>query len=257
MLTFAMRVVGLGYAMVVAPFAIYATQPFAADYIAIIVGFVLLFGGMGLACVLWAGARRGPWFWIVSVVPGILALLFNAFYGPYGLTHPSDTLTFVTTVLALAGGILIVVGSLTAWVEVRRGRSLWASDGRAGLVAVGVVGLVAGACLTSALAASSTSAGTAIDQPPGIDGFAHGQGHEVPGNRSGGDDQARWWGSTSRTGTPTPTPSTSIPSGSTSRCRRPRRPSSRSSRPAPGRSKFYCAVPGHRDAGMVGSIAVK
>jgi uncharacterized membrane protein YedE/YeeE len=97
--------------MVVAFFVIYATQPFAADYIAVIAGFVLLFGGMALASVLWAGARHRPWFWLVSVLPGILALLVNAFYGPYGLTHPSDTLTFVTTVLALAGGILLGFGS--------------------------------------------------------------------------------------------------------------------------------------------------
>ena len=93
-------------------------------------------------------------------------LLFDGFYASYALAHPADALSFVTTLVVLVAGVLVIVGSLTAWLEVRRGRPSWASDGRAGLVAVGVVGLVVGACLTSALAASSTSAGTALDQPP-------------------------------------------------------------------------------------------
>ena len=255
MLTFAMRVVGLGYAAVVAFFAIYATQPFAADFIAIIAGFVLVFGGMGLAAVLWVGARRRPWFWLVSVLPGVLALLFNAFYGPYGLTHPADTLTFVTTVLAAAGGILIVAGSLTAWFEVRRGRSLWASAGRAGTIVTGVVGVVIGACLTSVLVASSTSAGAAAAESPASTAALTAKDTKFSGGLAATSDQVLGVFVTNKDayahafdvdtlGIHVP-----LPAGATTFVAL--KPT------AAGTLEFYCSVPGHRDAGMTGVITVQ
>ncbi len=137
MLTIAMRVVGLGYAAVVAVFVAYAFQPYAADFILVIAGFIVLFGVIGLASVLWAGSTRRPWFWLLAMVPGLLALLSGGSYGPYALTHPADTVAFVTTLLSLMGGLMIVFGSVTAWLEVRRGRSLWSSSGRAGPILAG------------------------------------------------------------------------------------------------------------------------
>jgi len=253
--TFAMRVVGLGYAMVVAFFVIYATQPFAADFIGIIGGFVLVFGGMGLAAVLWAGARRRPWFWLVSVIPGILALLFNAFYGPYGLTHPADTLTFVTTVLALAGGILIVVGSLTSWLEVRRGGSLWESRGRAGTIVTGVVGVVTGACLTSLLVASSTSAGAAAAEPPASMAMLTARDTKFSGGLvatagsvlgvfvTNQDAYAHSFDVDAL--------SIHVPLSAGSTTFVALKPT------ATGTLEFYCSVPGHRDAGMTGAISVQ
>jgi uncharacterized cupredoxin-like copper-binding protein len=256
MRTFAMGVVGVGYAAIVAVFVVYATQPFAADFMAVIAAFIVLFALIGLASVVWTGARTRSWFWLVATAPGILVLLFNGFYGPYALAHPADTLSFATTLVVLVAGILVIVGSLTAWLEVRRGRSLWQSQGRAGFVVVGVLGLVAGACLTSILAASSTSAGVALSQPPaettsltaqntkfletsltaasgevlGIyvtnkDGYAHSFDIDALGIH-----------------VPLPAASTTFvaikPTGA-------------------GTLQFYCAVPGHKDAGMVGVIAVK
>ena len=211
---------------------------------------------IGIAATIWAGARTRAWFWLVATIPGILVLLFNGFYASYALAHPADALSFVTTLVVLVAGILVIVGSLTAWLEVRRGRPLWTSDGRAGSVAVGVVGLVAGACLTSALAASSTSAGTAIDQPPASTvsltakdtkfletGLAATTGEVVGIYVTNRDVYAHAFDIDSL-GIHVPLP----PASTTFVAVKPT---------GAGTLEFYCAVPGHRDAGMVGSIAVK
>ncbi|HEY6570716.1 MAG TPA: cupredoxin domain-containing protein [Candidatus Limnocylindrales bacterium] len=255
MRTFAMRLVGFSYAAIIAVFVVYATQPFAADFLAVIAGFIVLFGCVGLASVAWSGARTRPWFWLVSSALGLLVLLFNGFYGPYALAHPADALTFVTTLVVLVAGALVVVGSLTAWLEVRRQRPLWEQRGRAGFVAAGLAGLVAGACVTSVVAASAAPVGVALDQPPATtvaltardtkfletglearsgdvlgvfvtnkDGFAHSFDVDALGIH-----------------VPLPADSTTFvavkPVGA-------------------GQLPFYCAVPGHQDAGMVGAISV-
>src|SRR6476660_9891004 len=117
-----MATVGAGYTAIAAVFVVYATQPFAADFIAVIAAFVALFVVIGLASMFWVGARIRAWFWLVSTTGGIVVLLFNGFYGPYALAHPADALTFVTTLIVLVAGVIVVVGSLTAWLEARRGR---------------------------------------------------------------------------------------------------------------------------------------
>lgn len=256
MRTFAMRLVSVGYAAIVAVFAVYATQPFAADFIALIVALVVVFALLGIAATVWAGARTRPWFWLVATIPGILVLLFNVFYASYALAHPADALSFVTTLVVLVAGLVVIVGSLTAWQEVRRGRPSWASNGRAGVVAVGIVGLVAGACLTSALAATATSAGTALDQPPASTatltakdttfvetGLTSTSGQVLGLYVTNRDAYAHAFDVDSL-GIHVPLP----PASTTFVAVRPT---------AAGTLEFYCAVPGHREAGMVGSIAVK
>ncbi len=256
MRTFAMRLVSVAYAAIVAVFAVYATQPFAADFMAVIVGLIAVFAVIGIAATVSAGARSRPWFWLVATIPGILVLLFNGFYASYALAHPADALSFVTTLVVLVAGILVIVGSLTAWLEVRRGRPSWTSDGRAGFVAVGVVGLVVGACLTSALAASSTSAGTAIDRPPAstvtltakdtkfLEAGLEATSGEVLGVYVTNQDGYAHAFDIDSLGIHVPLP----PASTTFVAVRPT---------GAGALEFYCAVPGHRDAGMVGSIAVK
>jgi hypothetical protein len=57
MRTFAMVPVGAAFAVIMAIFIILATQPFAADFMAIIIGLVILFAVVGLTSVAWPGAR--------------------------------------------------------------------------------------------------------------------------------------------------------------------------------------------------------
>jgi nitrite reductase (NO-forming) len=251
-----MRLVGAAYVVIIAVFIVYATQPFAADFIAVIVGFVVLFGVIGLASMAWAGARSRPWFWLVAMLPGVLVLLFNGFYAAYALGHPADALTFVTTLVVLVAGMLVVLGGLTAWLEVRRGRPLWEPRGRAGLVVVAVVASVSGACLTSLLAATSTSAGTALSQPPAATASVTAQDMrfletaleaktgEVLGIYVTNRDGYAHAFDVDALGIHVPMPATST----TFVALKPT---------AAGDLEFYCAVPGHKDAGMVGTINVE
>ena len=172
------------------------------------------------------------------------------------LAHPADALSFVTTLSVLVAGILVVVGSLTAWLEVRRGRPLWQTRGRAGFVVAGVAGLVAGACLTSVLAASSTSAGTVLSEPPAATASVIAQNTkflETPLAAKSGAVLGIFV--TNKDGYPhsfdvdalgihVPLP----PASTTFIAVKPA---------TAGVLQFFCAVPGHRDAGMAGTIAVQ
>ncbi len=254
MRTFAMSVVGAAYAVIAATFLAFATQPFAADFLAVIIGFVALFVVMGLASVAWPGARVRPWFWLVSAVLGLLVLLVNGFYAPYALTHPADALTFVTTLGVVVAGVCVIVGSLTAYREVRAGRPVWHARGRAGLIAAGVVGLFLGASVTSAFAEASTAAGPAISEPPattatllardtGFVGTLEAASGEVLGILvTNADPYAH---------------SFDIDALAIHVPLRPGSTTFVAVQPTTGGPlPFYCAVPGHEDAGMVGSISV-
>lgn len=255
MRTFAMRLVGVAYVVVTAIFLVYATQPFAADFMAIILGFIALFAVIGLASAFWSGSRTHPWFWIVAAAPGLLVLLFNGAYATYALTHPADALTFVTTLAVLFAGAIVLVGSLTAWLELRRGRPIWQPRGRSGFIVAGIAGLVLGACLTSVAAASSAGAGLALGGPPATTaslsakdtkfvGRLDATAGEVLGIFVTNDDGFAHSFDVDALGVHVP-----LPAGSTTFVAI--KPSTA------GALAFYCAVPGHRDAGMVGTLDVQ
>ena len=181
-------------------------------------------------------------------------LLFTGFYAPYALTHPADALTFVTTLAVLVAGVLAIIGSLTAWREVRGGRPIWHIRGRAGLVVAGVVGLVLGASVTSVVAATSTGTGPALDGAPAAtatllakDTAFVGHLEATPGQVLGifvtnADAYAHSF-DVDELGI-----HVALPADSTTFVAL--EPT------AGGQLPFYCGVPGHKDAGMVGTITV-
>jgi hypothetical protein len=254
MRTFAMSVVGAAYAVIAVIFLIFAAQPFAVDFLVVIVAFVAVFAVVGLAAVAWTGARTRPWFWLAAAVLGLLVLLFNGFYAPYALTHPADALTFVTTLGVVAAGALAIVGSLTAWREVRAGRPVWHARGRAGLVMAGVVGLILGASVTSVFAAASMGAGPAGIEPPATTatllardtafvGQLEATSGEVLGILVTNVDPYAHSFDVDALAIHVPLP----PGSTTFVALKPT---------AGGTIPFYCGVPGHKDAGMVGTITV-
>lgn len=254
MRTFAMVLVGAAYAVIAATFLAFATQPFAADFLVVIAGLVILFAAIGVAAVAWPGARTRPWFWILAAVLGIVVLLLNGFHAPYALTHPADALTFVTTLAVLVAGVLAIIGSLTAWREVRGGRPIWHVRGRAGLIVAGVVGLVLGASVTSVFAAASTGTGPALSAPPAAtatllakDTAFVGQLEAATGQVLGifvtnADPYAHSF-DVDELAIHVALP----PASTTFVALEPTRD---------GQVPFYCGVPGHKDAGMVGTITV-
>jgi len=228
----------------------------AAAFLPIIGGFLVVFGVLGLASWFWSGARRRSWFWILDVVAGLLILLMFLPQITFDLAHPADAQGFMPTVLALLGAGLAIVGGIGAFLDVRRGRPAWSRTGRPGLVVTAVVALAVGALTTSFLAGSASSAGGGVTDAPTVTGTETAQNvkftvttlpmknGEVLGlfviNK---DDFGHTFDIDALN------IHVALPARSTTAV---------AVKPtAIGSLQFYCAIPGHKDAGMVGTIQVQ
>jgi hypothetical protein len=72
------------------------------------------------------------------------------------------------SVLVLAGGLTIIVGGVTAFLEIRRGRPKWTPTDSIGWVYMAVVGVVMGGIITSFLAGSASAGGTGVTEEPDV-----------------------------------------------------------------------------------------
>jgi nitrite reductase (NO-forming) len=227
----------------------------AAVFLPIIGGFAVVFAVLGLASWLWTGARRRSWFWILDVLAGILVLLLFAPQITFALTHPADAQQFIPTLLALFAGGLAIVGGIAAFLDLRRGHANWSRTSRAGWVVSVVAGLVVGAIITSFFAGSASSAGGGVAEAPTVTGVETAKdvkftetkltmkNGEVLGlfviNQ---DDFAHTFDIDSLN------IHVALPAHSTTAV---------AIKPtAAGDLQFYCAIPGHKDAGMVGTLTV-
>jgi hypothetical protein len=153
--TFAMTVVSAGYGVMTAGLA-YLVFLFtrAGDnfrsgaLVPVFATITAIVAGVGLVSLVWSGARRRPWFWLVSAIPALFILLMNATYLAYDITRPAITETFLRSLLVLAGGLAIILGAVTAFFEVRRGRPAWTRTGPIGWVSVAVFCALVGASIT-------------------------------------------------------------------------------------------------------------
>jgi len=262
--TFAMKLVSVGYALILGVFIYFfvafilpaaGTDPEAAAFVPIFVAFIAIFTVVGGASLLWAGARQRAWFWLVAAIPGLLVLLMFAPQISFSLTHPADANGFIPSLVAVAAAILVIVAGITVFREIRRGGAMWVPVGRPALVVTAVSSLIVGAMITSLLAAAAGASGGGVTEAPTVtdvvtaadtkfvetslqmkngevlglfvinrDGFAHSFDIDAL------DVHVQ------------------LPADSTTAV---------AIKPtANGQLEFYCAVPGHRDAGMVGTIAV-
>jgi hypothetical protein len=110
-----------------------------------------IFGVLGTLSLVWAGARRRAWFWLIPVVLSVLIQAFNAQDLPYDLARPANTAAFLTTVVLLTGAIAVMGGGIVAILEVRRGRPIWTRSGRAGTLSMIGIGIALGAAATALL----------------------------------------------------------------------------------------------------------
>lgn len=261
MRTFAMRQYAATYWVLVAVFAYTIVlfilpeldSPDAAGFLPIFVGFGVAIAVAALAVTVWRSAPLRPWLWLVALVPAVLFLAINAIYLPYALTHPVDPGFTVALPLVVGVAVLVVMGVI-AFREARAG----ATD-RSGrlvrIISAIVWAAVAGAVATSVVAAGSGSGGAILADVPtttatltlqrtsfaetslemrsgdvlGLfilnrDGFAHSFDIDAL------DIHVQLAANSTTAVTVKPT--------------------------GAGTLEYYCAVPGHREAGMVGSLAV-
>ena len=227
----------------------------AATFLPIIGGFIVIFVVLGLASWLWAGARRRSWFWILDVVAGILVLLLFAPQITFSLTHPADAQGFIPTVLALLGAGLAIVGGIGAFLDVRRGSPTWTRAGRAGWVVTILAGLVVGAIVTSFFAGSASSAGGGVAEAPTVTGVETAKDvkfTETKLTMKNGEVLGLFVINQDDFGHTFDIDALNIhvalPAHSTTAV---------AIKPtAAGDLQFYCAIPGHKDAGMVGTLSV-
>jgi hypothetical protein len=265
--TFAMTVVGAGcWAMVagVAYFLAYLIVVYAPasgavrmvpNLTPIFTAVAAIFGVIGTLSLIWTGARRRAWFWLVPVILIVPFQAFNAQDIPYDLARPANTAAFLITVVLLAGSVAVVVGGIAAFVEVRRGRPIWARSGRAGALFMVGIGIVLGALTTALLVGLVPAGGPGGTKTPSVTGIINIEDLRFDvGSLQMKDGDVLGLIITNPEDVPhsfdidsldihvqvTPKSTTAVviePSG-------------------PGQLVFYCSVHGHRAAGMAGTITV-
>jgi uncharacterized cupredoxin-like copper-binding protein len=261
--TFAMNVVSTGFAVITVGL-IYLVILFlragdefrASSLIPVFATITAIFAGLGTVSLVWSGARRHPWVWLVFALPAVLFLLMNATYLAYDITHPTFAEMFVRSLLLLAGGLAIILGSVVAFFEVRRGRPIWARPGPIGWGSMAVIGALVGAAITSILAAGSATGGIGVAEEPTVSGvlaleknaFSDAEvemrGGEVLGLFVANKDEFPHSFDIDSLDIHVQLP----PSSTTAVTISPT---------GPGNLEFYCSIPGHRAAGMVGTLSVE
>lgn len=260
-----MSLVSGGYVVGVAALALVMTlklapnanQPIAPVLFAIAGTLIAIFCFVCAVSILWSGARRRPWFWLATVAPGLLLVLIKAREIPYDLTHPADSIAFLVTIITLPAALAIMVGGIAAFLDVRRGQATWTRTGRAGWVIIAVVGAVVGAAATSLLAGSAAPAGaTAIAEAPTTSGVVVAEKTAFTAARLTMEDgEVLGLFVVNRDGIGHAFDIDSLgvhvqlpPNSTTALAFEPT---------GPGSVEFYCSLPGHLDAGMVGTISVE
>jgi len=224
--------------------------------------FLPLFGGFLIVFVIgsaiatfWASARRRGWVWLALLIPPVLVFLLNAPTAPYSLTHPADV-GFTAALPSLVGTIVLVWAGLVAFREVRSGSSAEVAGTRQ-LVAISIVaGVTIGALATGFLAAGAGGvSGSVAAAPTTTATLIAEQTKFLPTSYSMGSSDVLGLFVENRDSfahsfdVDALNIHVQVPANSTVAL---------SIKPTgAGRIEFYCAVPGHKDAGMIGNIDVR
>ena len=233
-----------------------STDETAAAFIPVFAGFVALHSIFGAASLLWPSARARASFWLAAAVAGVLFLVMFGAEIAFSLSHPADPRGFVPALMAAAAAILIVVGGVIAYLEMRRSATIWSSERRGGWLVAGLGGVLIGAALTSWLAGSASASGGTVSAAPTTTAVVTAENStfdttslsmrsgEVLGLFLVNRDSTAHSFDIDSLGIHVPLPPNSTsavaitPTGQ-------------------GALEFYCSIPGHRDAGMVGTIFVE
>lgn len=260
--TFAMTVFSVGNWVLLATmiyFVVALALPLAGDPgappIPPFIASIAIFALIGILSWFWSGSARRPWFWLVAALPATLILAFNAPFIAHDVTRPAITPQFLVTVGAVAGGLATIVSGIVAFREVRQGQPAWTSSGRAGWVSMAFIGVAVGAITTSILAGLASAGGVEITEAPTMTGVLTAErtafvetalqmkdGEVLGLFVTNKDDIAHAFDIDSLD------IHVDLPANSTTAIAI--KPTS------PGTLDFFCAVPGHQEAGMVGTIDV-
>jgi uncharacterized cupredoxin-like copper-binding protein/uncharacterized membrane protein YhaH (DUF805 family) len=230
-----------------------ASNPDMQSVFPVIIALLVLFVLAAATATVRRPAAGRRWLWIVLLIPAVLFLLMNAPFLGYPLLHPADA-TFPAVVALIVGTSVLVVAGVIAHREVGAGVPRTAS--RARLVATAVAGLTLGAVVTGTLAGAAGGSGNVLAATPtktetlvakdvkyAPTSFTLTSG-DVLGLYVENKDETAHSFDIDSLGIHVQIPANATvlvaikPSGA-------------------GTLEFYCAIPGHRAAGMGGSIDVQ
>lgn len=224
--------------------------------------FLPLFGSFFLVFLIgaaiatfWPSARRRGWVWLALLIPPVLILLLNAPTTPYSLTHPADV-GFTAVLPLVVGTIVLVWAGVVAFREVRSGSSVEAA-GKRQLVAISIVaGVTIGALATGFLAAGAGGGSGFVSAAPTTTATLVAERTKfLPTSYSMGASDILGLFVENRDSfahsfdVDALNIHVQVPANSTVAL---------TIKPASaGQFEFYCAVPGHKEAGMAGTIDVQ
>ena len=262
--TFAMRVYAATYWLLAVIFVYILAvlilpsldeNPETRAFLPLILGFLVLFViGAGLATFLPSAPRR-RWLWIGLLIPPVLFLLMNAPFIPYPLTHPAD-ISFTAILPLVVATVVLVVAGITASREARDPAHTPRSGTRARWAVAVVAGMTLGAFATGYLAATSGGGGAALAAAPTTTGtlVAEGTKYLTPSYSMVTSDVLGLFVENRDSFAHSFDIDAldlhiQVPANATVAI---------AVKPAgAGTLEFYCAIPGHKEAGMVGTITVQ
>jgi len=230
-------------------------NPDAAAFLPVFGAFLAVFVLAAAVATRARPSARRRWLWIALLVPPILILLMNAPYLPYSLTHPADP-GFQVVWPLLLGTVVLVAAGVSVYREAgdTAARARWGD--RARVVVAGIAGLTAGAVATGYLAANVTGTAGTLSAPPTItDSLVMEQTAFRTTSYSMGSEDVLGLFVENRDSfahsfdIDSLNVHVQIPANATVAIA--------VDPEGPGQLAFYCAVPGHEEAGMVGTIDVR
>lgn len=268
--TFAMRVYVALYWLLVLDFLFIlgaimlpslADSPETASFLPIIIGFLALFVAAAVVVTFWPAAPGRARLWVVAAIPAALFMMLNLPYLPYSLSHPTDTVGFAAALPLVVATLGLIAAGVVVWREVRAARTEGrpisaAAAGRAPLVVGSVVGFVIGALVTAQVAAAPGSGGGAVALAPTRTAIliaresafgpiaTDASASDVLGIFVVNEDTFAHSFDVDALGIHVALP----PKSTTAVSLKPL---------AAGPLAFYCGVPGHREAGMTGTMNVR
>jgi plastocyanin/uncharacterized membrane protein YhaH (DUF805 family) len=224
-------------------------------FLPIIGGFLALFVIGAAIATFWRSARGRGWVWLALLIPPVLFLLMNAPFMPYGLTHPADE-GFPSVLTLVVGTIVLVWAGVVAFREVRAGTTVAAAARRQLLAVALIAGATLGALATSVLAARAGGGSGSVAAAPTTTAIlvAEGTKYLTTSYSIGSSDVIGLFVENRDSvghsfDVDALNTHVQVPANSTVAL---------SIKPTGvGPLAFYCAIPGHKEAGMAGTIDVK
>jgi len=241
------------YILVVLVLPAITTGPEATPFVVLIVGFLALFVLGAALSTFWPSAPRRGALWLVLLIVPVLFLLLNAPFLVFPLTHPTD-IGFTAILPLLVGTIVLVWSGVFAFRQARSGPVPTSASWRARIAVAVVAGATAGAFGTGFLAAKAGGSGSVAAAPTVTATLVAQNTKYLTTSYSLGSSDVMGLFVENKDGFAHSFDIDSlnihvqIPANATVAVAI--KPTSA------GPLEFYCAVPGHRDAGMAGIIQV-